>query len=83
MHRFLDTMITNHDQIRRDSRVQVVVDMDGFGSAASKKVHYDWFVNRERVSYSGIKLFYQHDEPLMTPAETIELDPSPDVIIYQ
>ena len=34
---------------------------------------------------NGIKLFYdpERDNPLMTPEEVLELDPSPDLIVYQ
>lgn len=83
VHRFLEEMITNVDKIQLDPRVQLVIDMDGFGSPQVKSVKYDLFVREQRVQYSGIKLFYQHDKPLMTPKDVVELDPPPDVIIYQ
>ncbi len=30
-----------------------------------------------------IKLFYEYNEPLMTPEQVLALDPSPAVVIYQ
>jgi hypothetical protein len=39
--------------------------------------------NGTPIEYNGIKLFYDQDKPLMTPAEVLALDPTPDLIIYQ
>ena len=35
------------------------------------------------MQYTGFKLFYRHDQPLMTPEQVLLLDPPPDLIIYQ
>lgn len=83
VHRFTDSMLTNAWQIARDPNVQVVVTMDGFGQPALKLAQYRSYVRDQAVGYSGIKLFYHHDEPLLTPTQVLGLDPSPDLIIYQ
>jgi hypothetical protein len=84
VHRFTDWMVTNYQDIRgQNPRVQVVMDMDGFGSPQLKFVHYDKYVVGERVAYTGIKLFYTHDDPLLTPKQVLDLQPPPDVVIYQ
>ena len=37
-----------------------------------------------RSRYYGFKLWYNlQDDPLMTPAEVLALDPVPDLVIYQ
>jgi len=83
VHRFTDTMVTNVTQITRDPNVQVVVTMDGFGPPALKLAQYRLYVRDQGVGYSGIKLFYHHDQPLLTPPQILGLDPHPDLIIYQ
>jgi hypothetical protein len=84
IHRFTERMITNHDKIRRDPRVQVVIDMDGFGAPSLKKSTWRYVIQREPVQYTGVKLFYKNDKPLLSPAKTLEtFKPEPVYIQYQ
>ena len=84
IHRFTERMITNHDKIRRDPRVQVVIDMDGFGAPSLKRSTWRYVIQREPVQYTGVKLFYKNDKPLLTPAKALEtFKPEPVYIQYQ
>jgi len=83
VHRFTRNMLTNASQIRLDPRVQVVIDMDGWGPPGSKMGAYRWFVVRHPVQYTGFKLFYKNDKPMMTPEQVLELYPKPMYIQYQ
>jgi hypothetical protein len=83
VHRFTQRMLTNHDKIRLDSRVQVVVDMDGFGAPWLKEDGYKFFIVPEPVQYTGFKLFYKNDKPMMTPEQVLKLWPVPLYIQYQ
>lgn len=83
VHRFIEEMVTHYQQIHPDPRVEVVMDMDGFGTPDAKISKYNTYVRDQRVEYSGIKLFYKQDTPLMTPAQVLGLDPVPNVVIYQ
>jgi hypothetical protein len=83
VHRWTYKMLTNSSKIRLDPRVQVVIDMDGFGPPANKKGAYRWFVVRHPVQYTGLKLFYKNDKPMMRPEEVLELYPKPNYIQYQ
>lgn len=83
VHRFTRNMLTNASQIRLDPRVQVVIDMDGYGAPSGKKAAYRWFVVRHPVQYTGWKLFYKNDKPLMTPEQVLEVYPKPMYIQYQ
>jgi hypothetical protein len=40
-------------------------------------------ITQEPIEYNGIKLFYQQDQPLMTPQDVLDLSPVPDIVIYQ
>ncbi len=83
VHRFTQRMLTNHDRIRLDPRVQVVVDMDGFGAPWHKEAAYKYFIVPEPVQYAGFKLFYKNDKPMMTPAQVLKLWPVPVYVQYQ
>lgn len=83
VHRFTQRMLTNHDKITLDPRVQVVVDMDGFGAPWLKEDGYKFFIVPEPVQYAGFKLFFKNDRPMMTPEQVIRLWPVPYYIQYQ
>jgi hypothetical protein len=83
VHRFTRNMLTNARLIKLDPRVQVVIDMDGWGPPSSKKAAYKWFVVQIPVQFTGWKLFFKNDKPMMTPQEVLELYPKPVYIQYQ
>jgi hypothetical protein len=83
VHRFTDNMVTNAWEITRDPNVQIVVTMDGFGPPGLKLAQYRSYVRDQGVQFAGIKLFYHHDVPLLTPKQVLGLDPVPDLVIYQ
>jgi hypothetical protein len=83
VHRFLEKMLTNYGAVRPTPSVQVVIDMDGFGTPYVKADKYRSFVREQAVKYGGVKLFYKHDKPLWTPTDVLDLQPAPDVVIYQ
>jgi hypothetical protein len=88
VHRFTHAMITNYKGIKPNSRVQVVIDMDGWGSKDRKLSTYREYVSKEPVQFTGFKLFYKNDfretnSRMMTPAEVLKLKPRPVYVQYQ
>ncbi|GAC1326486.1 MAG: lipoprotein [Chloroflexota bacterium] len=83
IHRFTDDMVTHSADIHPDPNVQVIITMDGFGNPALKLAQYEEYVHRQGVQFAGIKLFYHHDVPLLTPDVLVDLEPFPDLVIYQ
>jgi hypothetical protein len=83
VHRFTDDMLTNYQLIKRDPRVQVVIDMDGNGGPAVKTHMYDIIVVPHPVQFTGFKLFYKQDRPMMTLDQVLALQPAPLYIQYQ
>ena len=87
VHRFTRSMLTNSKQIKLDPRVQVVINMDGWGQPWLKYDSYRAYVEAEPVQYTGFKLFYHNDtkkgDPLLTPPEVLMLNPKPLYIQYQ
>ncbi len=87
VHRFTSRMLTHADEIRLDPKVQVVVNMDGWGSRPLKENTYRSYVYADPVEYTGFKLFFHNDTKgghhLMTPAQVLALFPAPLYIQYQ
>jgi hypothetical protein len=83
VHRFTRPMLRHADQIHLDPRVQVVIDMDGFGPEWMKRDSYRAYVASEPVQYTGFKLFYKNDKPVMKPQDVVGLMPSPVFVMWQ
>ncbi len=88
VHRFTDAMVTNAERIKPLPEVQVVMDMDGWGSPSRKVSTYLAEIQSEPVQFTGFKLFYKNDllppsTGMMTPSEVLGLTPSPSFIQYQ
>ena len=88
VHRFTQNMLRNYKGIRLDPRVQIVIDMDGWGNPSLKRGSYERFIYPEPVQFTGFKLFYKNDRRkegwrLMTPQEVLSLHPRPVYIQYQ
>jgi hypothetical protein len=87
VHRFTRKMLTDAKNIRLDPRVQIVINMDGWGAPWLKFDSYRDYVQAEPVQFTGFKLFYHNDtkkgEPLLTPGELLRITPKPLYIQYQ
>jgi hypothetical protein len=84
VHQFVDSSITNRESIVPVSGVQLVLEIDGFGTPNEKRSTYAHLTAGSSIEYYGFKLWYNlQDDPLMTPAEVLSLDPIPDLVIYQ
>jgi hypothetical protein len=83
VHRFTRPMLSNHEKIRLDPRVQIVIDMDGFGAPHLKYGSYKAYVHDRPVQFAGFKVFYKNDKPMLTPEQVLQLDPVPLFIMYQ
>ncbi|MDE2038164.1 MAG: hypothetical protein KGI69_03020 [Patescibacteria group bacterium] len=87
VHRFTEDMVTGYRSIAPLPEVEIVMDMDGYGTPAQKIKVYDQVVKAEPVQFTGIKLFYKNDVRaggrMMTPQEVLALRPRPSFIQYQ
>ncbi|MCA9357454.1 hypothetical protein KC872_04535 [Candidatus Kaiserbacteria bacterium] len=88
VHRFTQDMVTHVSRIKPSPEVQVVMVMDGWGSKSLKYGTYSHVIEPEPVQFTGIKLFYKNDlkppsSGLLSPAEVLDLQPSPIYIQYQ
>lgn len=87
VHRFTRGMLTDATAIKRDPRVQIVINMDGWGPPWLKFDSYRAYVEAQPVEFTGFKLFYHNDtkkgDPILTPSEVLRLTPRPLYIQYQ
>ena len=88
VHRFTEDMVTDYKKIQPLPEVQIVMDMDGWGSQAKKKGTYQRVITSEPVQFTGIKLFYKADlkapsTGMLTTGEVLSLMPAPIYVQYQ
>ena len=87
IHRFTRAMVTDYQKIKTCPEVQIVMNMDGFGSKALKRSSYHMAICKEPVQFTGFKLFYKNDtrgrQILYTPQELLQFTPKPIYIQYQ
>ena len=87
VHRFTQGMVTDYKNIKKVPEVQVVMDMDGWGSKVLKRSTYLRYIFKEPVEFAGFKLFYKNDtkagNQLYTPGELLQFVPKPIYIQYQ
>lgn len=83
LHQFLNSMLPGSDGYQPVDEVEVTVDMDGYGAAHVKLTKYDWYARGPYSERAAIKLFYDWDAPLLTPAQLQSLEHPPALIIYQ
>ena len=77
-------MITNKTLIRGTERVQVVIQMDGFGTLELKRGSWSRTVaDLPTGAFAGWKNFYDEDRPTPTPAQTMANEPRPRYVSYQ
>ncbi|HEY6827252.1 MAG TPA: hypothetical protein VI259_10350 [Gemmatimonadaceae bacterium] len=87
VHRFRTEMVSHAAQIALDPRVQIVMDMDGWGPPWMKFESYRDYIDLDPVEFTGFKLFFHNDtkshDLLLTPRELLWLRPRPLYIQYQ
>jgi len=88
VHRFTQGMVIGFEKIKNVPEVQVVMDMDGWGSKVLKRSTYLRYIYKEPVQFTGFKLFYKNDtktgaSQLYSPEELLKFTPKPIYIQYQ
>jgi hypothetical protein len=88
VHRFTYDMLLGAAQVKPLPEVEIVVDMDGWGSQAKKIGTYTNIVAPEPVEFTGLKLFYHADlrppsTGMLSMKQVLSLTPAPIYIQYQ
>lgn len=82
IHQFNQAMVTDRLAIRTPPEVAVTFDFDGMGSPVAK-AHTYTNLGLGLGTAKGIKLHYDLEPDLMSPRDVLDLQPPPDLIIYQ
>ncbi len=88
VHRYTQKMVTNYKNITTLPEIQLIMDMDGWGSPERKLGTYQAFEYLQPVQFTGFKLFYKNDlfapsKRMLTPADLLKLRPAPVFIQFQ
>ena len=90
IHEFTESMIENRSAIVARSGLATVFNVDGFGTPEAKTGKYNDLTSdpdRPQFVFTGFKLFYEEDtrkgSRVMGPFDVLDLDPQPDVIVYE
>ena len=83
VHQFADRMLHDREVVEKQPGVQLSIDMDGIGSPRAKLYGYGLYAITEPSQRPAFKLFFDQDDPLISPEDVLAMDPVPDVIIYQ
>jgi hypothetical protein len=87
VHRFTKNMVTNYQNIKTIPEVQIIMNMDGWGTPEGKLATYQSYIYDNPVQFTGFKLFYKNDlrasSTMLTPEELMNLTPRPIYIQYQ
>ena len=83
VHQFTVGMLPDKEKIRLRPRIDLVLDMDGFGAQPLKRATYRTVMRQFALPFAGFKLFYRQDTNLFDPSAVMQLTPVPSVIIYQ
>jgi hypothetical protein len=83
VHQFTRGMVRQRERLVPRAGVEIVLDVDGFGTRANKVRKYRELTRGTERFAHGIKLFYREDIGLMTPREVLGLRPQPQLVIYE
>jgi hypothetical protein len=82
LHQFTPFMIRERERLAARAELEIVIQLDGFGSPEAKVAKYRELHAVDPFS-SGFKLFLQQDTRLMSPVEVRALVPAPIYVSYQ
>lgn len=85
LHQFQVQMLRDIDQLDRSrAEVAILVHADGQGGQGAKASTWQTLLNNApHIEYWGWKNFYDEDLPMLTPAQTYEVEPLPHFVSYQ
>jgi hypothetical protein len=95
VHQFTTGMIRNRQDLEAAPGVALTLNADGFGDPRLKRERYRRLIRLDTTRAGtgeagttlrfpvGLKLFYEEDSNLLSPAQVMRLSPPPDVVVYE
>lgn len=81
VHSFSPDLITGGAPLAPRPGVALVIDANAIGPLAEKRAAYAAVTRRGL--FRGLKLFFEEDPALLSPGEVMNLNPPPDVVVYE
>lgn len=82
LHQFRTSMIEHVERVAARPRLATVQHVDGFGTRSQKIATYRTVLRPDKF-HPGLKLFYDEDVALMSPAEVLRIKPRVRFVSYQ
>jgi hypothetical protein len=79
----MEYMLEDTADYDRLPEVELTIDMDGFGGIEAKLSKYEAYALGSYSERPALKLFFDWDTPLLTPADVLKLRRPPRLVIYQ
>lgn len=83
IHQFTPEMVRGENRILRREGLDIVLNVDGFGSPEAKRGTYERLRPTNEDLSPGFKLFYEEDSNLMSPRDVLGLRPRPTAVVYE
>lgn len=83
VHQFMDGTIIQGEVTANLPNVDVVLNMDAFGDYPEKVKKYRRYMARPYAERRSFNIFLKQDNPVGTEQDVLELDPMPDMVMYQ
>jgi hypothetical protein len=83
IHQYIDTTVTDGEQVRLLPNVDLVLNMDAFGEDAAKQNKYRAYSGKPYAEHMGFNVFLRQDHKVLSEQEILALNPMPDVVFYQ
>jgi hypothetical protein len=83
IHQYMDGTVIDGGAVQRFDDVDLVLNMDAFGSPADKLAKYQRYASEPYAEHRSYNVFLQHDWPVQNEQQVMNLDPQPDMVEYQ
>jgi hypothetical protein len=83
IHQFTPDMIAGKATLQQPRGLAVTINVDGFGDRPNKISKYHAFTHDGTHLHRGFKLFYEEDTNMMSPGAVMDLQPRPDLVVYE
>lgn len=84
LHQFKLSMLEGRERVAlSNDQVSVLIHVDGNGPPGAKEATWKRMREGAPEVFWGWKNFIDEDAPMMTPAQTMQVEPVPDLVTYQ
>lgn len=83
IHQFMDKTIIEGEVTQSHENVDVVLNMDAYGPKHEKDKKYRHFASRPYAERRSYNIFLKQDQPIASELEVLQLDPMPEMVMYQ